>query len=70
MDIYPWIVIGHVFFVIVAFAVFILIRVINTIRRQEEAAAPAPTSKECPYCASSIPIKASRCPQCTSQLTA
>ena len=53
-------------FLIVAFAAFMLIRAINTMRRKEEAA-PA-TTKECPYCASSIPLKASRCPQCTSQL--
>lgn len=53
-------------FMIVAFAVFMLIRGINAVRRREEAA-PAST-KECPYCASSIPIKASRCPHCTSQL--
>lgn len=53
-------------FLIVAFAVFMLIRGINAMRRREEAA-PAST-KECPYCASPIPIKASRCPHCTSQL--
>ncbi len=55
-------------FMIVAFAVFMLIRGINAMRRREEAA-PAPDStKECPYCTSAIPIKASRCPHCTSQL--
>lgn len=53
-------------FLIVAFAVFMLIRGINAVRRREEAA-PAST-KECPYCTSAIPIKASRCPHCTSQL--
>jgi large conductance mechanosensitive channel len=52
-------------FVIVAFAVFMLIRALNASRRQQPA---APTSKECQFCASTIPIKASRCPQCTSQL--
>jgi large conductance mechanosensitive channel len=53
-------------FLIVAFSVFLLIRAINVMRRREE---PAPaTTKECNYCASSIPIKATRCPQCTSQL--
>jgi large conductance mechanosensitive channel len=56
-------------FVIVAFAVFLLVRAINRLRRKE-APAPAPaTTKECPYCASAIPLKASRCPQCTSQVT-
>jgi large conductance mechanosensitive channel len=56
-------------FLIVAFAVFLLIRGINALHRQEEAAAP-PSTKECQYCASSIPIRASRCPHCTSQITA
>jgi large conductance mechanosensitive channel len=54
-------------FMIVAFAVFMLIRGINAMRRREDAA-PPPSTKECPYCASAIPIKASRCPHCTSQL--
>jgi len=57
-------------FMIVAFAVFLLIRAINAVRRREEAAPPPATSKDCPYCASSIPIKATRCPHCTSQLAA
>jgi large conductance mechanosensitive channel len=56
-------------FVIVAFAVFILIRGINTMRRQEKAPA-APDTKECQYCASAISVKAKRCPLCTSQLAA
>ena len=57
-------------FTIVAFAVFMLIRAINTLRRREETA-PAPvSSRECPYCASSISVKASRCPHCTSELAA
>jgi large conductance mechanosensitive channel len=52
-------------FVIVAFAVFMLIRAINQLKRKEEA---APTTKECPQCFSAISIKAKRCPNCTSQL--
>ncbi len=56
-------------FLIVAFAVFLLIRGINALRRNEEIAAP-PSTKECQYCASSIPIKATRCPHCTSQIAA
>jgi large conductance mechanosensitive channel len=56
-------------FLIVAFAVFLLIRGINSMRRKEEAT-PEPSTKECQFCASTIPIKASRCPQCTSQLAA
>lgn len=53
-------------FIIVAFAVFILIRNINRLRKQEPAAEP--NTKECPYCFSTIPLKASRCPHCTSEL--
>ena len=53
-----------------AFAVFLLIRTINAMRRRgEEVPAPV-TTKECPYCTSAIPLKASRCPECTSQLAA
>ena len=55
-------------FVIVAFVVFLLVRTIN--RMAATPAAPAaPTTKECAFCASQIPIKAKRCPQCTSDLT-
>jgi large conductance mechanosensitive channel len=57
-------------FLIVAFAVFLLVKTINRLRRQEEAPPPAPTTKECSYCFSIIPIKATRCPQCTSELKA
>ena len=60
-------------FIIIAFAVFMIVRYVNRLRYQmdrqkEEAAQAEPTTKECPYCLSSIPLKASRCPQCTSQL--
>ena len=55
-------------FPIVALAVFILVRSINALRRKEEAPPAEPTTKECPYCLSSIAIKATRCPNCTSQL--
>ena len=55
-------------FLIVAFAVFLLVRQINRLRRHEEPAAE-PVVKECPFCCSTIPIKATRCPQCTSELT-
>ena len=55
-------------FLIVAFAVFLLIRGLNALRRAEPAPPPAPNTKECPFCASNIALKAKRCPQCTSQL--
>lgn len=57
-------------FTITAFAVFLLVRGINRLREKEEAAPPAPTTKECPFCLSSIAIKATRCPNCTSELSA
>jgi len=55
-------------FVIVAFAVFLLIRSINRLQRQEEAPPAEPTTKECPHCLSTIPLQATRCPHCTSEL--
>jgi len=54
-------------FMIVAFAVFMLIKAINTTRKQEEPAAPS--TKECGHCFSTVNIKATRCPQCTSDLS-
>lgn len=56
-------------FLIVAFAVFLLVRGINRMRREEETAPEAPTSKECGFCFSNISIKATRCPNCTSDLS-
>ena len=56
-------------FLIVAFAVFLLIKGINKLQREEKAAEKAPTTKECPYCFSVIAIKATRCPNCTSELS-
>ncbi len=55
-------------FIIVAFCVFLLIRGINKLKRKEEAPPPEPTTKECPYCFSTIAIKATRCANCTSEL--
>jgi large conductance mechanosensitive channel len=54
-------------FLIITFAVFLLIRNINRMKKKEEAPA-VPTTKECPYCLSAIPLKAVRCPHCTSEL--
>ena len=57
-------------FIIVAFAVFLLIRAINKLQREEEAPPEEPATKECPHCLSTIPIKATRCGHCTSELSA
>ncbi len=57
-------------FVIVAFAVFLLVKQINRLKREEQPAPEAPTTRECPFCLSVIPLKAMRCPHCTSELKA
>ncbi len=55
-------------FVIVAFAIFMVIRMMNRMKRQETPAPAAPTTKECPHCLSTVPLKASRCAHCTSEM--
>lgn len=55
-------------FIIVAFCVFLLVRVMNRLKREEAAPPAEPTSHDCPFCFSSIPLKATRCPQCTSEV--
>ena len=55
-------------FIIIAFVVFLLIRFINKLKREAEAPPAEPTTKECPHCLSTIPIKAARCAYCTAQL--
>jgi len=57
-------------FIIIAFSIFLVIRQMNKLKNTAEAPAAAPTTKECPFCYSAIPLKASRCPHCTSQLPA
>jgi large conductance mechanosensitive channel len=57
-------------FVIVAFAIFLLIRGLNKLKREKEAPPAEPTTKTCPYCLSEISIKATRCAFCTSELKA
>lgn len=54
-------------FLIVAFAVFLLVRNINRLKKEEEVPPAAPATKECPYCLSVIPVKAVRCAHCTSE---
>jgi large conductance mechanosensitive channel len=57
-------------FLITAFAIFLVVKAANRLRKKEEAAPPAPTTKDCPFCATAIPIPATRCPHCTSELKA
>jgi large conductance mechanosensitive channel len=58
-------------FLIVAFSVFLMVRSLAKLKRKHEAIPPsAPTTKSCSYCATDIPIKATRCPNCTSELKA
>jgi large conductance mechanosensitive channel len=54
-------------FLIVAWAVFLLVRAMNRLHRKEEAA-PPPTVRACPFCATDIPLAATRCPHCTSEV--
>jgi large conductance mechanosensitive channel len=55
-------------FLIVAFSVFLLVRGMNRLKRKEQAPPAAATTRECPYCLSVIPLKATRCAHCTSEL--
>ena len=55
-------------FVIVAFVIFLLVKQMNRLKKEAPAAAPA--TKECPYCLSQIPLKATRCVGCTSEVKA
>ena len=54
-------------FLIVAFVIFLMVRQLNKLKKPAEA--PPPT-KDCPFCASAIPLKATRCPHCTSEVKA
>lgn len=58
-------------FILVAFCVFVLVKFLNKISRkkEQEKATPEPTTRECPYCLSEIPLAASRCSHCTSEVT-
>ncbi len=55
-------------FIIVAFAIFMVIRWMNKLKKQEEAPPAEPTTKDCPKCLSTIPIKAVKCAHCTSEV--
>ena len=54
-------------FVIVAFAIFLVVKAVNRVMPREEAA-PPPLTRDCPLCTLSIPVKARRCPHCTSEV--
>lgn len=56
-------------FILVALATFLLVRALSKLQRKEEAQPAAPATKECPFCRTAIPVLATRCPACTSQLT-
>jgi large conductance mechanosensitive channel len=57
-------------FIIIAFAVFLVIKGINRMKREKEAPPAEPTTRACPFCLSEIPLRATRCPHCTSELGA
>jgi len=57
-------------FLIVALAIFFVVRGMNRLKKAEEAPPPEPTTRECPLCLSTIPIKATRCGHCTSEIKA
>ncbi|MEO0076209.1 MAG: large conductance mechanosensitive channel protein MscL [candidate division WOR-3 bacterium] len=56
-------------FIIVAFVIFLIVRQVNRLKKKPAPVTAEPTTKECPYCFSTISIKATRCPNCTSQLS-
>jgi len=55
-------------FIIIAIVLFAVVRGMNRLKREEPAPAAAPTTKDCPFCATAIPLRATRCPHCTSGL--
>lgn len=55
-------------FILVALCIFLVIKGINKMKKKEEPAPAAPTTKDCPFCFSPVPLKATRCPHCTSEL--
>jgi large conductance mechanosensitive channel len=59
-----------IYFLIVALAIFMVVKAINRLKREEEQTVPEPSAQDCPFCTMEIPIEASRCPYCTSQLEA
>lgn len=59
---------GIIEFVVMAFVVFLIVKAMNKLKKEEPVAPAAPTTKKCPYCKSDIPLDATRCPHCTSSI--
>ena len=59
---------GVINFIVMAFVVFMIVKVMNNLKKEAPAAPAAPTTKKCPYCKSDIPLDATRCPHCTSSI--
>lgn len=59
---------GVINFIIMAFVVFMLVKAINKLKKDEPAKPVAPTTKKCPFCKTDIPLEATKCPHCTSTL--
>ena len=59
---------GIINFLIMAFVVFMLVKGINKLKKEEAPAPAAPTTKQCPFCKTDIPLEATKCPHCTSSL--
>jgi large conductance mechanosensitive channel len=57
-------------FLIISFVIFMLVRGVNRLKREQPAPAAAPTTRDCPYCLSTIPLKATRCAHCTAEVRA
>lgn len=55
-------------FVIIAFAIFLIVKQVNRMQAKKAAPASGPATRDCPFCLSAMPVKATRCPHCTSQL--
>lgn len=55
-------------FLLIAFVIFLLVKLLNKLSRKNKVETPAPTTKECPFCKEQISLEATRCPHCTSQL--
>ena len=57
-------------FIIIAFAIFMVVKGMNSLKKKEEASPAAPATKDCSFCFTAIPVKATRCPHCTSEVGA